>query len=98
MYKVPADFTTVVLSGYYCYHLSQEAHALIMILKEFLPILEDSFTQSGDPGSGEKISVMKKAIVDIDPLIDRTIEDMAPFKIMNLQDIADALRARKEDR
>lgn len=94
--RIPTEFTTVLLSGYYCYHLSQEAHSLIMILKEFLPALQEAYRISGVDSGEENVASMKKSILDIEPLIARTMDDMSPFKVMDVETIIKELNRRAQ--
>jgi len=94
--RIPTEFTTVLLSGYYCYHLSHEAHALIMILKEFLPALQEAYRIAGVDSGEENVASMKKSVLDIEPLIARTMDDMAPFQVMDVGKIIDELNKRAQ--
>jgi len=95
--SIPAEFMTVILSGYYCYHLSHEAHALVMILKEFLPALEQASQREDLSANAGNILSMKKAVNDIEPLISQTMKDMSPFKVMDFEKILEELKNRDID-
>lgn len=93
---ITEELSGIMMSGYYSYYLAQESHALIMIMKEFVPALENASGNAELSGEDGSLKNIKQTITATEPLITDVCKNMEPFKTMNVDHILTTLADRRK--
>jgi hypothetical protein len=94
--QITEELSGIIMSGYYAHYLAQESHALIMIMKEFVPTLENAYKQAKISTEDQNLEKIKQTITVAEPLITEVLKNMEPFKTRDVEHILKTLADRRK--